>query len=267
MAPLKNNKISQKSDSFWRKNLEKDFELFPNIFSQIFFDFFDQKWLVLHSFSKLYKKNLSKWKIWVSRTSKKGFSFFVALVLITRKLWYLRITFNEPPSSWGYAIPLLETVIPALGFFCMVLGNQIILGLPTISSVYFMTYIMLNSHQTLQECTKLLIIARLYGVDICKIMTFYLIINLNFAPIWCRIRSISLEDIDFANESLRDLFSLKFSTNYTFSCKMMSYFCNFPLSFSCPSCPFWSNFIRHVDFIIFAYHVSNLLKLYILRGN
>ena len=39
MTPMKNNKISQKSGDFWRKNLEKDFQLFPNNFSRIFFYF------------------------------------------------------------------------------------------------------------------------------------------------------------------------------------------------------------------------------------
>ena len=31
MTPLKNIKISQKSDVLWRKSLENDFQLFPNI--------------------------------------------------------------------------------------------------------------------------------------------------------------------------------------------------------------------------------------------
>ena len=39
MTPLKNDKISHKCDSFWKKILDKDFHLFPNIFSQIFFVF------------------------------------------------------------------------------------------------------------------------------------------------------------------------------------------------------------------------------------
>ena len=37
---------------FWRKILEKYFQLFSKIFSQIFFDFGKQQ-LILHSFSKL----------------------------------------------------------------------------------------------------------------------------------------------------------------------------------------------------------------------
>ena len=43
MTPLKNNKISKKSVIFWRNILEKDFQLFPNIFSQIFFDFYKKR--------------------------------------------------------------------------------------------------------------------------------------------------------------------------------------------------------------------------------
>ena len=48
MTPRKNNKFSQKSDTFWEKIFEKDFQLFPKIFTQIFFDF-DQKLLLLHT--------------------------------------------------------------------------------------------------------------------------------------------------------------------------------------------------------------------------
>ena len=53
-SPEKQN--SQKSDVIWRKILEKDFQLFSKIFCQIFF-YCDQKWLVLHSFSKFKKKS------------------------------------------------------------------------------------------------------------------------------------------------------------------------------------------------------------------
>ena len=56
MTFLKNNKIFQKSDVFLRKILEKDFQLFPKfITSKVFFEF-EQKWLPLHSSSKLKKK-------------------------------------------------------------------------------------------------------------------------------------------------------------------------------------------------------------------
>ena len=41
MTLLKSNNIFHKSDDFLSKILEKDFQLFPNIFSQIFF-YFDQ---------------------------------------------------------------------------------------------------------------------------------------------------------------------------------------------------------------------------------
>ena len=57
--------------------MEKYFQFFSKKFSQIFFDF-DQKRLILHDFSKLKKKNLPKWKIWIGRVRKAGFSFFVA---------------------------------------------------------------------------------------------------------------------------------------------------------------------------------------------
>ena len=82
MTRLKNNKISQNSVVFRRKILEKDFQLFPNMFNQIFSDF-DQKQLILHSVRANYKlekkkKRLPKLKIWVSHTRKTRSSFFVA---------------------------------------------------------------------------------------------------------------------------------------------------------------------------------------------
>ena len=68
---------------FWRKILEKYFQLFSRIFSHIFFDF-GKKRQILHGFfetkkkKKKEKKILPKWKIWVGRACKTGFSFFVA---------------------------------------------------------------------------------------------------------------------------------------------------------------------------------------------
>ena len=71
MTPLKNI-IPPKSDIFWRKILEKDFQLFSN-FSQIFFD---QKQLVLHSFSKLKeKKKSTKIENLLVAPMKQGFHF------------------------------------------------------------------------------------------------------------------------------------------------------------------------------------------------
>ena len=55
MTLLKNNKFPQKSDVLWRKILEKDFQLFPQKFSQIFFYSY-QKQVLLLRFSKLLKK-------------------------------------------------------------------------------------------------------------------------------------------------------------------------------------------------------------------
>ena len=55
MTPLKTLKMSPKSNIFGKKFWKIDFQLFLKIVSQIFFDF-DQKRLILHSFSKLKKK-------------------------------------------------------------------------------------------------------------------------------------------------------------------------------------------------------------------
>ena len=104
MTPLKNNKISKKSAIFWRKILEKAFQLFPNIFSQIFLDF-SKKWLVLHvSFSKLSKKKKKKKKIYQNGKSgsvaplKQGFLFcglscfffYQAMYMYSETLFYGR---------------------------------------------------------------------------------------------------------------------------------------------------------------------------------
>ena len=90
-TPQKNTKISQKSDVFLRKILEKYFQLFSKLCSQIFFDFCWKKkkenknslfYTVLAKKEekkkkerKKKKRNLPKWKIWVGRTCK--ISFFV----------------------------------------------------------------------------------------------------------------------------------------------------------------------------------------------
>ena len=100
-TPLKNNKFSQKSDIFWRKILEKDLQLFSKLFSQNFSDF-DQKWLLLHSLSKLLKKkkkkkNLPKWKIWVGLAHKTGFSFSWPYGRISLREHYIAL-----PGLWSW---------------------------------------------------------------------------------------------------------------------------------------------------------------------
>ena len=72
--------LSVKVWCFWSQILEKDFQLFSNISSQIFVDF-DQKQLVYIVLANYETENLPKWKIWVGRARKTGFSFFRGLIM------------------------------------------------------------------------------------------------------------------------------------------------------------------------------------------
>ena len=70
MTSLKKTLKSPKNLTFWEKNFGKMFSVIYKNFSQ----------MILHSFSKLKKKNKQtnpKWKTWVSRARKTGLSFFV----------------------------------------------------------------------------------------------------------------------------------------------------------------------------------------------
>ena len=91
---------------FWRKILGKYFQLFSQIFSQIFFDFGKKK-LISHGFIKL-QKNLPKWKIWVGRACKTGFSFFHGLTGISLNykydLHYLGYCYSLDGFSSGWAL-------------------------------------------------------------------------------------------------------------------------------------------------------------------
>ena len=65
----------------------QDFQLFPQIDSQIFFDF-DQKRLALHSFNKAIKTKFTKMEVSVA-TVKQGFLFswpWVGLLSVTTVL-------------------------------------------------------------------------------------------------------------------------------------------------------------------------------------
>ena len=67
-----------KSDVCFGENFgKKDFQVFSKIFSQLFcFVFvFDQKWLILHIFRKLKKKNSQNEKSWLVALIKQGFLF------------------------------------------------------------------------------------------------------------------------------------------------------------------------------------------------
>ena len=85
----KNNKSSKKSDIFWRKILENNFQLFPKIFSHCFFVFFfsfDFETLtstqiffnfdpLLKKGKKKKKKTYQKWKSGSVAPVKQGFLF------------------------------------------------------------------------------------------------------------------------------------------------------------------------------------------------
>ena len=77
MSPLKTQKSLKKMWQFFDKYFGKFSVIFTNY--QAKFLRLEPKWLILNDFSKLEKnknKNLPKWKIWVCRARKTGFSFF-----------------------------------------------------------------------------------------------------------------------------------------------------------------------------------------------
>ena len=81
MTPLKNTKIYFKKGDFFffggggGGNIVSYFQKLSAKFS---LTVAKSGWFYMIDFSKLKKKNLPKWKMWISQALKKGFSFFVA---------------------------------------------------------------------------------------------------------------------------------------------------------------------------------------------
>ena len=107
---------------FFRKLLEKYFHLSSKYFSQIFFNFGRNGWfyMILSNKKKQKKEILPKWKTWVDRARKTGFSFFFfhdlsTIVCALRSfghqgaLYYAFLPSDPLKTSREYAVFTLRT--------------------------------------------------------------------------------------------------------------------------------------------------------------